>query len=41
VADYCLHVSETTMKKMPQGMLPEYGCLIVSPAFFWNKDINK
>lgn len=38
VADVCLRVSEVVSDKKTDGLLPEYNCLSLSPARFWNQD---
>ena len=38
ISDVCLHVSETVREKKVNGLLPEYNCLMLSLANFWNQD---
>jgi len=40
LSDVCLHVAEVTSDKKSNKMslLPEYNCLHLSPARFWNHD---
>jgi len=43
LSDVCLHVAEVTSVKKKlgsshQSLLPEYNCLLISPAQFWNRD---
>lgn len=37
----CLRVSEPTNAKISDGLLPEYSCLVLSPANMWKRDLNK
>ncbi|KAH9496900.1 hypothetical protein Btru_010103 [Bulinus truncatus] len=41
LADNCYRISEPLNANHLKGLLPEYSCLLVSPANFWNQDINK
>ncbi|XP_041365861.1 sterol regulatory element-binding protein cleavage-activating protein-like isoform X2 [Gigantopelta aegis] len=41
VSDLCLRVSETLSWHKVKHFLPEYSCLILSPANIWQKDPNK
>ncbi|ESO96220.1 hypothetical protein LOTGIDRAFT_239368 [Lottia gigantea] len=41
VADICLRVSEVVTKGKVKGMLPEYSCLILSPANLWQNQENR
>ena len=34
----CLRVSEPLQARQADGLLPEYSCLILSPANFWRRD---
>ncbi|XP_066301686.1 sterol regulatory element-binding protein cleavage-activating protein-like isoform X2 [Branchiostoma lanceolatum] len=37
-SDFCLHIPEVLPKFKAKGLLPEYNCLLVSPANFWKSD---
>ena len=41
ISDVCLHVHETLKSKKVKGLVPEYNCLIVSPANLWGMDRTK
>ncbi|XP_064598999.1 LOW QUALITY PROTEIN: sterol regulatory element-binding protein cleavage-activating protein-like [Liolophura sinensis] len=41
MADLCLRVGELVTHKKLRGILPEYNCLVVSPANFWHGDFKK
>ena len=36
LGDVCLHVYETVAQKKAKRLLPEYNCLVISPAHFWS-----
>jgi hypothetical protein len=39
--DLCLHVEQLKKRtKKMVGVLPEYSCLVLSPANLWQQDIN-
>ena len=38
LSNVCLHVAEVTSDSRHQSLLPEYNCLQLSPAWFWNHD---
>ncbi|XP_019630539.1 PREDICTED: sterol regulatory element-binding protein cleavage-activating protein-like [Branchiostoma belcheri] len=37
-SDFCLHIPEVLPKFKAKGLLPEFNCLLVSPANFWKGD---
>ncbi|KAK0057373.1 sterol regulatory element-binding protein cleavage-activating protein-like isoform X1 [Biomphalaria pfeifferi] len=41
IADNCYRISEPLKARHLQGLLPDYSCLLISPANFWNQDITK
>ncbi|KAK3733745.1 hypothetical protein RRG08_026859 [Elysia crispata] len=41
LSDMCYRVSEPVETKHLKGLLPEYSCLIVSPANFWGQDVKR
>ena len=41
ISDVCLHVAETLKSKKVKGLVPEYNCLMVSPANLWGMDPSK
>ena len=41
ISDVCLHIHETLKSKKVKGLVPEYNCLIVSPANLWGMDRAK
>ena len=38
LSNVCLHVAEVTSDSRHRSLLPEYNCLQLSPAWFWNHD---
>ncbi|XP_078571709.1 sterol regulatory element-binding protein cleavage-activating protein-like isoform X1 [Branchiostoma floridae x Branchiostoma japonicum] len=38
ISDFCLHIPEVLPKFKAKGLLPEYNCLLLSPANFWKGD---
>jgi len=41
LVNVCLRVSEPVKGKQLHKLLPEYSCLVISPANMWQKNLDK